>query len=591
MIPIELPILMGATEAPALGPRFGRGDSASAADFMASGLFETLKESFAAALAEVCGEPGDLQNIGQALQHGQGPVDEDRPNLPGALAALVALLKTTNKPDAGDSDPLIELYEAAIEMAAEEIQEVTELDLPAVTPDTATTEDAMSLMDGAVLKTDDQTLARWMESIGVTDKQIQSRALERWLEMQRMPLESRPARGPRLFRFSLPNMHAKVSNWHPGNTQMPEKPLVHIKASVGEGKNAAIVPLPPSGAMLTSTLENEAQPEASATAATPPESGSIPEVSKFVTADLSKEDVKPQDTLMPNQHVTDQKDTGTGNDTRSPSDQNPAPFNKHALGTVADETLPLGMNSKAANAKLSAPGETHPDPSVEDKTTTTLQEQAQLQMEKEKPLAVHHSLPIQKDSSGSEHSVDRAVTTDGNPTLEAATLAKTDTSGRTHSTGMQAREVQTFMRQHAPDVMTQIVDKAVISVKDGHKEMKIALKPEFLGQMRMSVITENQQVTIRILTESPVIKEAIENHLHQLKADLGNYGLNIDRVDVFVSSDSHHQPNNRDTQNPHQGDQLSKEERHAKEERERRLPDDRQQNRSSGNQSGIDYFV
>jgi flagellar hook-length control protein FliK len=86
--------------------------------------------------------------------------------------------------------------------------------------------------------------------------------------------------------------------------------------------------------------------------------------------------------------------------------------------------------------------------------------------------------------------------------------------------------------------MEQIVRRAVIQIKDGQHEARIDLKPEFMGHVRMQVITENQQVTVKILTEFGFVKDMIENNIQQLKADLQQQGLDVDKVDVSVSRDA-----------------------------------------------------
>jgi flagellar hook-length control protein FliK len=86
--------------------------------------------------------------------------------------------------------------------------------------------------------------------------------------------------------------------------------------------------------------------------------------------------------------------------------------------------------------------------------------------------------------------------------------------------------------------MGQIVRRAVIQVRNGQHEARIDLKPEFLGHVRMQVITENQQVTVKILTEFGFVKDMIEKNIQQLKADLQQQGLNVDKVEVSVSRDA-----------------------------------------------------
>ena len=86
--------------------------------------------------------------------------------------------------------------------------------------------------------------------------------------------------------------------------------------------------------------------------------------------------------------------------------------------------------------------------------------------------------------------------------------------------------------------LDQIVRKAVIYMRNGQHEAKIDLKPEFLGHVRMQVTTENHQVTIKILTEFGFVKDMVENNIQQLKTDLQQQGLNVDKLEVAVSDDT-----------------------------------------------------
>ena len=85
--------------------------------------------------------------------------------------------------------------------------------------------------------------------------------------------------------------------------------------------------------------------------------------------------------------------------------------------------------------------------------------------------------------------------------------------------------------------LDQIVQKATLLMKNGQHEVRIDLKPEYLGHVRLQITTENQLVTLKVLTEMPMVKEMIESSLHQLKADLQQQGLEIDKLDVTVTRD------------------------------------------------------
>jgi len=86
--------------------------------------------------------------------------------------------------------------------------------------------------------------------------------------------------------------------------------------------------------------------------------------------------------------------------------------------------------------------------------------------------------------------------------------------------------------------LNQIVEKAALSLRNGKSQIRIDLKPEVLGSVRMKIIAENHLVTVRILTELPLVKEMIENNISQLKTDLQSHGLEIDKIDVSVANDS-----------------------------------------------------
>jgi flagellar hook-length control protein FliK len=88
------------------------------------------------------------------------------------------------------------------------------------------------------------------------------------------------------------------------------------------------------------------------------------------------------------------------------------------------------------------------------------------------------------------------------------------------------------------DVMRQIVQRMTLKNNRGQSQMHIKLKPEFLGNVRMQISTENQQVSIRMVAESSAVKEIIEHNIQYLKAELQQHGLQIHKFDVFVGSDN-----------------------------------------------------
>jgi flagellar hook-length control protein FliK len=107
----------------------------------------------------------------------------------------------------------------------------------------------------------------------------------------------------------------------------------------------------------------------------------------------------------------------------------------------------------------------------------------------------------------------------------------------------------------------------------------------------MQVITENQQVTVKILTEFGFVKEMIENNIQQLKADLQHQGLEVDKLDVSVSRDAN--GNKHPQENTQHARKLNHEDNagdrgDAREEQEKQT--DRSAPRAEG-LSTVDYFA
>lgn len=86
-------------------------------------------------------------------------------------------------------------------------------------------------------------------------------------------------------------------------------------------------------------------------------------------------------------------------------------------------------------------------------------------------------------------------------------------------------------------VFDPIVQRASLQVRGGREEIRIELKPEFLGPVRMQIATASQAVSVRILAEVPRVRDWIEAGLAQLKSDLEQQGLRVEKLEVAVSAD------------------------------------------------------
>jgi flagellar hook-length control protein FliK len=101
-----------------------------------------------------------------------------------------------------------------------------------------------------------------------------------------------------------------------------------------------------------------------------------------------------------------------------------------------------------------------------------------------------------------------------------------------------SKDTDFFQKPLQTEIIKQVVDRAAMNLNSGRTVIKINLKPESLGHLRLQITTENHQVMLKIMTEVPFVKEIIENNINQLKAALHVHGLQIDDFDVFVAHDS-----------------------------------------------------
>lgn len=86
----------------------------------------------------------------------------------------------------------------------------------------------------------------------------------------------------------------------------------------------------------------------------------------------------------------------------------------------------------------------------------------------------------------------------------------------------------------AKDLIQQIVKKAEVMLKSDISEMKMQLKPEFLGKMLIKVTIEEGAVVTRIITENQHVKQVLEANLNSLRQNLEANGMKVEKTEVSV---------------------------------------------------------
>ena len=88
------------------------------------------------------------------------------------------------------------------------------------------------------------------------------------------------------------------------------------------------------------------------------------------------------------------------------------------------------------------------------------------------------------------------------------------------------------------NVMEQIVNHMRFEVRGDMAEIRIMLKPEYLGEVSMRIATQNGIVTAHFVAESQRVKEIIEAGFSHLRDALEEQGINIADIDVSVAGDN-----------------------------------------------------
>lgn len=83
----------------------------------------------------------------------------------------------------------------------------------------------------------------------------------------------------------------------------------------------------------------------------------------------------------------------------------------------------------------------------------------------------------------------------------------------------------------------ELIRQAQIALKNGGGEVKMDLKPEGMGQVRLKVSLEDGQVNIQMLTESDAAKRLLEKGLNELRAELTSQNLKVDTMKVDISQE------------------------------------------------------
>ena len=137
---------------------------------------------------------------------------------------------------------------------------------------------------------------------------------------------------------------------------------------------------------------------------------------------------------------------------------------------------------------------------------------------------------------------------DGNPTL----LAKRSSMDKeTNVQGILANNIKIETVSKHPhlnnnpiktehldktNLIKQLAERIHLHVDTGSKEEVIVkLKPDFLGQLKVRLVSENGHIKIDLITENHIVRNAISSHIPLLHQTLIEKGLPVQEINLFIS--------------------------------------------------------
>jgi flagellar hook-length control protein FliK len=139
------------------------------------------------------------------------------------------------------------------------------------------------------------------------------------------------------------------------------------------------------------------------------------------------------------------------------------------------------------------------------------------------PIAENPGGPAQNnDNSSAASLIDSGNSNNQNNTFSVMPDIKTTTTGKLVE----------------DSVMNQVTDKLQSAVKNGVNEIRLLLRPESLGEMRVKLTIDGDVVMGKIYVENQQVKHILESNMQTLKDSFAQHNLQAGAFDVNVGGDS-----------------------------------------------------
>jgi len=91
----------------------------------------------------------------------------------------------------------------------------------------------------------------------------------------------------------------------------------------------------------------------------------------------------------------------------------------------------------------------------------------------------------------------------------------------------------------AKDLVSQVVQQIVISISKEKSNVRIQLKPEFLGELKVKIEFSGNQLTAKFEAASSITKELLEASVAKVKQALEAHGFKVDEFVVQLKDGQH----------------------------------------------------
>ncbi|NLP45783.1 MAG: flagellar hook-length control protein FliK, partial [Epulopiscium sp.] len=101
-----------------------------------------------------------------------------------------------------------------------------------------------------------------------------------------------------------------------------------------------------------------------------------------------------------------------------------------------------------------------------------------------------------------------------------------------------AKVVSSEQRVETDKLIQQITTHIKIHMKPDVSEMSLRLKPEYLGNVALKLVSDKGIVTAQILVENQQVKEMVESQLYQVRQTLANQGISVEEMQVSLQQEN-----------------------------------------------------